>query len=427
MDSPIVAGRLREWRFVESGVLHRVVYWPLPNATAFDTAAFVSGIQRMVHQTFTLFGRAPYRDYTFVFEDGAFGGGLEHRNSVTLGAASADLARDPNAVIPETAHEFFHTWNLLAIKPVEYHDIDYRTQPPVSSLWFSEGLTMYYADLLLRRAGIPLRDSTRTAHLERLIGGYVSNPAYGRFSAESISQVAYNAQPGELGDYSASTHQQGELIGTMLDLIIRDATHGQRSMDDVMRQLFNHVGSVPPPPSRAEPAPYRIDGRTIEQAVETVCGCDVTPFFDAHVRGARTIDFDRYLGLMGLTTRVTLGPALYNGEPDRDLRMWGFEFAQDNTLRLVVNNPASIWGRAGLHSRDRLVSLNGAAVKTWPELRGKLQALHMGDTVRVEVMRPAGPFMTTVVVAGFERPTVRLERLPNATVAQRRLAEAATF
>jgi predicted metalloprotease with PDZ domain len=381
----------------------------------------------MVHQAFALFGRAPYRDYTFVFEDGAYGGGLEHRNSVTLGAASADLARDPNAVIPETAHEFFHTWNLLAIKPVEYHDIDYRTQPPVSSLWFSEGLTMYYADLLLRRAGIPLRDSTRTAHLERLIGGYVSNPAYGRFSAESISQVAYNAQPGELGDYSASTHQQGELIGTMLDLIIRDATHGQRSMDDVMRQLFNHVGSVPPPPSRAEPAPYRIDGRTIEQAVETVCGCDVTPFFDAHVRGARTIDFDRYLGLMGLTTRVTLGPALYNGEPDRDLRMWGFEFAQDNTLRLVVNNPASIWGRAGLHSRDRLVSLNGAAVKTWPELRGKLQALHMGDTVRVEVMRPAGPFMTTVVVAGFERPTVRLERLPNATVAQRRLAEAATF
>jgi predicted metalloprotease with PDZ domain len=107
--------------------------------------------------------------------------------------------------------------------------------------------------------------------------------------------------------------------------------------------------------------------------------------------------------------------------------MWGFEFAQDNTLRLVVNNPASIWGRAGLHSRDRLVSLNGAAVKTWPELRGKLQALHMGDTVRVEVMRPAGPFVATVVVAGFERPTVRLERLPNATVAQRRLAEGATF
>jgi predicted metalloprotease with PDZ domain len=427
MDSPIVAGRLREWRFVESGVPHRVVYWPLPNATTFDTAAFVSGIQRMVHQTFALFGRAPYRDYSFIFEDGAFGGGLEHRNSVTLGAQSADLARDPNAGITETAHEFFHTWNLLAIKPVEYHDIDYRTQPPVASLWFSEGLTMLYADLLLRRAGIAMRDSTRQAHLERLIGSYVNNPAYARFSAESISRVAYNVQPGELGDYSASTHLQGELIGTMLDIMIRDATQGQRSMDDVMRLLFNRVEAVPPPPSRREPKPYRIDGRVIEQAVESVCGCDVTPFFDAHVRRGAAIDFDRYLGLMGLTTRMTRGPAMYNGEPERDLRIYGYEQpAPDSGLRLVISNPSSIWGRAGLHSRDPLVGINGMPVRTWSELRAKVQAFRLGDTVRVQVQRSA-PFEATVVVAGFERATVRIERLPNATFAQRRLAEGAIF
>jgi predicted metalloprotease with PDZ domain len=426
MDSPMLVGRLRQWRFVEGGVPHRVVYWPLPNATPFDTTRFVSGIQTIVHQAFALFGTAPYRDYTFMFADGAFGGGLEHRNSVTLGANSADLARDANAVVPETAHEFFHTWNLLAIKPVEYHDLDYRTQPPVASLWFSEGLTMFYADLLQRRAGIPVRDSTRQAHLERLIGTYLSNPAYARFSAESISQVAYNVQPGELGDYSASTHLQGELIGTVLDLIIRNTTNGQRSMDDVMRLLFSRVEAVPPPPSRREPTPYRIDGRIIEQAVESVCGCDVTPFFDAHVRHAAVIDFNRYLGLMGMTTRVTWAPAVSNGETERDLRVWGFESERDSSLRLVINNPASVWGRAGLHSRDRRVGLNGAPVRTWLELRTKLQALRLGDTVRVQVQR-AAPFEATVVVAGFERASVRIERLPNATVAQRRLAEAAIF
>jgi len=415
VDSPILVGRLREWRFVEDGVTHRVVYWPLPNATPFDTIAFVSGIQRMVHQTFALFGRAPYREYTFQFEDGAFGGGLEHRNSVTLGAQSADLARDPNAVIPETAHEFFHTWNLIAIRPVEYHDIDYRTQPPVSSLWFSEGLTMFYADLLLRRAGIPLRDSTRTAHLERLIGSYLANPAYARFSAESISRVAYNVQPGELGDYSASTHLQGELIGTVVDIMIRNSTHGQRSMDDVMRLLF----------SRQD---VRIDGRVIEHAVESVCNCDVTPFFDAHVRHGAAIDFDRYIGLLGLTTRETRGPAMYNSEAERDLRIYGYEPpSPDSGLRLVISNPSSIWGRAGLHSRDRLLGINGMPVRTWSELRGKVQALRLGDTVRVQVQRPSGPFEATVIVTGFERPTVRIERLPNATVAQRRLAEGATF
>jgi len=413
VDSPILAGQLRQWSFSEAGATHRIVYWPLPNATPFDTTAFVSGIRRFVHETFAVFGRAPYRDYTFQFEDGAYSGGLEHKNSVTLGAQSAELARDPNAIIQETAHEFFHTWNLMAIRPVEYHDIDYRTQPPVSSLWFSEGLTMFYADLLLRRAGIALRDSTRAAHLERLIGSYLNNPAYGRFSAESISRVAYNADPGELGDYSASTHQQGELIGAMLDLMVRNATGGRRSMDDVMRRLFAQSST-------------RLDGRIIEQAVENVCSCDVTPFFNAHVRGAAPIDFDRYLGLIGLKTRVTWGPAVYNGEPERDLRVWGWESERDHTLRLVISNPASAWGRAGLHSRDRLVSLNGVALSTWLELRAKLQSLRIGDTVHVQVQR-AQPFDATVIVAGFERPTVRIERLPNATVAQRRLAEDATF
>src|SRR6267143_3230224 len=309
VDSPILVGRLREWRFVEGGISHRVVYWPLPNATPFDTVAFVSGIRSLVHQVTALFGRAPYREYTFQFEDGAYSGGLEHRNSVTLGASSAELARDPNAVIQETAHEFVHTWNLMAIRPVEYHNIDYRTQPPVASLWFSEGLTMFYAEHLLRRAGIPLRDSTRIAHLERLIGSYVFNPAYVRFSAESISRVAYNVQPGELGDYSASTHLQGELIGTMLDLIIRNSTNGRRSMDDVMRLLFERAGT------------QKIDSHAIERAVETVCGCDVTPFFDAYVRNAGAIDFDRYLGLIGLRTRVTWAPAVNNGAPERDLRI----------------------------------------------------------------------------------------------------------
>jgi len=422
-DSPILAGHLRQWSFVEGGSSHRVVYWPLPEATPFDTAAFVSGIRRLVHQAVALFGRTPYREYTFQFADGAYGGGLEHRNSVTLGARSEELARDPNSGVQETAHEFVHTWNLMAIRPVEYRDIDYRTQPPVSSLWFSEGLTMFYADLLLRRAGIPVHDSTRTAHLERLIGSYLNNPAYARFSAESISRVAYNVEPGALGDYSASTHLQGELTGTMLDLMIRDATHGRRSMDDVMRLLFAEA-SPPrsPSPDGGGGQGVRIDSRVIEQAVESVCGCDVGRFFDAHVRNAGAIDFDRYLGLIGLRTRVTWAPAVFNGEPERDLRIYGWESERDSSLRLIITNAASVWGRAGLHSRDRLVAMNGAPVKTWPELRAKLQGLRLGDTVRVRVERPA-PFEATVVVAGFERPTVRLETLPGLTDAQRRLQD----
>jgi len=396
MESPVLAGQIREWRFVEHGVPHRIVYWPLPNATPFDTLAFVSGIQRVVAQAFALFGRAPYREYAFLFQDGA-DAGLEHTNSVTLGARSEDLARDPNEELQETAHEFFHTWNLLAIKPSEYRDIDYRTQPPISSLWFSEGLTIFYADRLRRRAGMPVQDSTPTARLEGLLSRYLFNPAYERFSAEALSRVAYNAEPGALGDYTASTHLQGEVLGTMLDFIIREATRGRRSMDDVMRLLFDRS------------ATSRMDGRAVEQAVEEVCGCDVTPFFDAYVRGAAPLDYNRYLALDGLRAAVTWAPAVNNGEPERDLRIYGWE-ANDGSLRLVISNPASAWGRAGLHSRDRLISLNGTTVNTWSDLRAQLLRLQMGDTVRVEVERPGGRYAANVVVAGFERPTVRIER-----------------
>src|SRR5438093_4777111 len=326
-DSPILAGHLRQWSFVEGGIAHRVVYWPLPDATPFYTVAFVSGIRSLVHQAITLFGRTPYREYTFQFADGAYSGGLEHRNSVTLGARSEELARDPNSGVQETAHEFVHTWNLMAIRPVEYRDIDYRTQPPVASLWFSEGLTMFYADLLLRRAGLPLTDSTRVAHLERLLSRYVGNPAYERFSAESISRVAYNAEPGALGDYSAGTHLQGELLGAMLDLIIREASRGQRSIDDVMRLLF----------ARAD---QKIDGHAIEQAVEAVCGCDVPGFFAAYVRAGGWLDYNRSRGLIGLRASTSWGPAVFNGEPERDLRIFGWEPGDvGGGVRLVVTSP----------------------------------------------------------------------------------------
>jgi predicted metalloprotease with PDZ domain len=290
----------------------------------------------------------------------------------------------------------------MTIRPVEYRAIDYRTQPPVANLWFSEGLTLFYADRLLRRAGLPTRDSTPTYHLEGLIRSYLSNPGYARFSAETVSRVAYNTDPGALGDYGLSTHVQGEVIGAMLDMIIHQATREQRSMDDVMRLLFTRGAAI--------------DSRVIEQAVEDVCSCDVTPFFDAHVRGAGAIDFPRYLALAGQRVQITSAPATYQGQPERDLRIFGWE---DGTgvVRLTITNPTSVWARAGLHSRDQLERINCEHVTTWPALRAHLVRAQIGDTVRIEVRRPDGPFTATVVVAGYDRPVVKISPLSDSTSA----------
>src|SRR5437773_1799758 len=183
------------------------------------------------------------RDFSFLRQDGARGA-LEHCNSDTLGMPSAELARDPSALLAETAHEYFHTWNLMRIHPAEYGDVAYRPPRRSRGLWWSEGLTMLYADLLLRRAGLPTLDSSRVAHVEGLIGRYLASPGNSRFSPESVSVLAYGAPPGSLGDYSASTHLQGELLGTMLDLIVRDATSGARSIDDVMRAMLERFSGA---------------------------------------------------------------------------------------------------------------------------------------------------------------------------------------
>ena len=414
LESPIFVGRFQSWEFAVRGTPHRVIYWPQPGAPAFDTTAFVSALERVAGQAIAGFGGPPYRDYTFIFQDGAYGG-LEHPNSVTLGVSATELARNPHTGLAEAAHEFVHTWNLMQLRPAEYQSVSYRTQPPVAGLWWSEGLTLFYADLLLRRAGLPVADSTRIAHLERLISRYLGGPGNWRHSAETVSRVAYNAPPGSLGDYGASTHLQGEVFGAMLDLAVRDASGGARSIDDVMRLLLERLGGA------AKPG---FLGADIERAVEEVCGCDVTAFFDAHVRGGgKPIDFDRYLAPLGLRARVTWGPATFNGQAERDLRIFAWMPPGGTGPRLIISDAGSIWGRAGFHTGDDLLSVNGAAATTWPEFRAQLVRLQMGDTLRLTVRRAGGgaEYSGTVRVTGFERPTVRIEELPGATERERAL------
>jgi predicted metalloprotease with PDZ domain len=410
IDSPVLVGRFRSWRFSVDGVPHRVIYWPLPDAAPFDTAAMVSGLERLAREAVALFGRAPYREYTFMLQDGAVGA-LEHLNSVSIGAPSASLAQGLTDLFAESAHEYFHTWNLMRIRPIEYRGVDYRTQPPVAGLWWSEGLTMFYADLLLRRAGLPTFDSTRTAHLAGLIGRYLASPGNSRFSAEQVSRVAYNAAPGALGDYDPSTHLQGELLGTMLDLIVRDATDGRHSMEEVMRAMLEEFSGE-----------RGFTGRDIERTVARTCGCRVAPFFDAHVRSGHAIDFNRYLSVVGLRLRVTRVPAMgRDGRPAPDLRLRAWLPPGETAPRLLLGDPASLWGRAGLHTGDRLTAVNGAPVASPGDFRRILGRLAIGDTLRVEVTRPAGAYRATVAVSGYDRPWVVIEEIPGASPRQQRL------
>ncbi len=412
IDSPIFAGRVRSWHFDVDGVPHRVAYWPLPDATPFDTTAFVGAIEAVVRGAVALFGRPPYREYNFIFQDGAYGG-LEHLNSATLGAPSSALATDRAPLITEAAHEFLHTWNLMRIRPAERGRVSYRQTGQSRGLWFSEGLTMYYADLLPRRAGLSVNDSTRLVHLERLLARYLANPGNTAISPERASLAEYGTPPGSLGDYDPSVHAQGEVLGTMLDLIVRDATDGRRSMDDVMRSMLDrHSGE------------RGFTGRDVERAVADVCRCRMTTFFDRYVRSAAQIDFNRYLSLIGLRARVSWEPVLASdGRHAPDRRLMGWLPPGERLLSLLVTDPSSVWGRAGLHTGDRVIAVNEAPINGWSDFRAAVSRAQVGDTVSIEVSRPTGRWRASVLVTGYTRPVVRIEDIPEATPRQRALRE----
>ncbi len=409
VDSPILVGLIRSWPFDIRGVPHNIAYLGNPAGVPFDTAQLVGNVERIAREATRLFGRMPYHRYQFLFEDGTYGG-LEHQNSVSMGAQSLNLARDPNSLLGQIAHEFFHTWNEVHVRPASWVGIRHVAPAPTSELWWSEGVTLYFADLLLRHAGLPLPDSTRVQHLATLIGRYLANPSHALVSPEQTSR-AFNLPPGTNGDYTPSMYTQGEMLGAMLDLMIREGSKGRHSLDDVMRGLAE----------RFTPE-VGFTGNSVEHAVSDACECNAHQFFANHVQASGAINFDRWLGVVGWRTDVTWAAArATDGTPAADVRVSGYDVPGEPQPRLQIWFPATVWGRAGLHTGDRLVSWNGIAVPDAQHLRSVINQLHIGDTARVAVIRDTGFFETTVTLAGYERPAVRIEERPDATDAQRRL------
>jgi predicted metalloprotease with PDZ domain len=411
VDSPMLVGRIRSWRFDVDGVPHEVAFLGRVGGTAFDSTLFVASVERVAREAVRLFGRMPYRAYYFLIEDGAYGG-LEHTNSVSLGVQSADLAREPDAPLPQLAHEFFHTWNEVHLRPVSWIGVRYVAPEPTGELWWSEGVTLFYADLVLRRAGLPTRDSTRIARLGRLISNYLANPSHGLVSPEATSR-AFNRPFPATGDYTPSMFTQGELIGTVLDLMIRGGSDGARSLDDAMRALSQRFTIA-----------HGFTGRDVEQAVAEACACDAEPFFTRYVRSAAALDFDRGLAVIGLRVTVTRAAALAaDGTPAPDIRFSATANPGDSSVRLNVWFPGSPVGRAGFHSGDVVESLNGTAIPDVAAFRAVTGRLRIGDTLRIAARRAGVHVRQTLVITGYERPTATVSVRPEATIGQRRLLE----
>ena len=408
LDSPMLYGStLRFWHFEVDGIPHTIAYWPLPNATPFDTAQFVEAIKKVVTEAVAVFGKPPYPHYTFLLEDGAFGA-LEHANSVTIGMPSSDLARDPRAYLGELAHEFFHTWNLVRLYPEGRGRLSDRDPEHATGLWLSEGITMYYAEALTRRAGFPERGRSRSDLLAEELESYYGSPGNTLISPEVASARAVDTT-GINGDYEANYYVQGRLIGTALDLIISESTNGRRGLDDLMRALYARY---------AMKRGFTTDD--VERVASETCGCNLHRFFDDYVRNPHPLDFNRYLATIGLRVVIdTISAADSTGARLPDIRVWAYPPRKGGRMRVMIQDPSSVWAKAGLHTGDELVAFNGAPIDSFPDFRRPFRAVKLGDVVPVSITRGGTPSVVNVRVTGYDRPRVRIIEAPDATLAQR--------
>ena len=420
IDSPVLMGDARSLalrRLTVEGATHRVAWWRRPGAGAFDTAAFVAPVPAIVEQTKRIFGWLPYREYTFLFIDGA-GGGLEHLNSTTIGTTAAEFARDPRAHVAVAAHEYFHHWNVKRIRPVALGPFDYQKITRSRSLWLSEGVTDYFAGAIMRRASLVTEDEARDA-LAASIQDYLANPANGRLSPERSSFTAWDPPSVNRG-YSLSYYLSGSLLGEVLDVRLRARHDSGGGMDALMRRLRDRYAGA-----------RGFTDADLRREASAVCGCDMGPFFARYVTGAASLPLEELVRALAWRLVVERAAAMTaDGDSLPDRRVGVIPYGGmgsaggpvGGALKLSISDPTSAWGRAGLATGDTLLAVNGEAVPTAAAFRAAVARFGIGDTVTVRVRR--GDERSYVVhVTGYTRVRTRVEELPELSPEQRRTRE----
>lgn len=240
VDAPVQLGNFYHFTFDVNGVPHEVAMVGRNNA---DLEKLRDDMQLMCRTMAKVVNDHPCKRYTFIVQNvEAGGGGLEHKNSTVLMMsrwAYTDAARY-KGFLGLVAHEYFHLWNVKRIRPAELGPFNYRQENYTDLLWLAEGITSYYDEIALMRAGIV----TRKEFLSTM-AGYV-NAHENRMGARvaTISEMSHDAwikeyRPNENSKNSTySYYSKGVIVGFLFDAWIAAQTGGSKHLDDVMQYLW---------------------------------------------------------------------------------------------------------------------------------------------------------------------------------------------
>jgi predicted metalloprotease with PDZ domain len=348
--------------------------------------ALVRDIEKIVRAETAMWGPPEFDSYTFLIHfaaDQHSGDGMEHLTStqVIMPGALGDAGMYEET-LDTVAHEFFHVWNVKRLRPVELGPWDFTRPANTRALWIAEGITNYYGHLMQRRAGL-WDDKQFLNSLNQQITDVETSPGSLLMSAEESSlsapfiDDAPHAQKTNLANSSISYYPKGEVLGLVLDLLIRGKTAGKTSLDDVMRHMYEEFYLKSPNVS------YYLRGRgyaaeDFERTVSEVAGADMSEFFKRYVRGVETPPYDEALAQVGLRLARNSPQPVTLGIAGDDNDSVNFTIAS-----ILPNSPAQ---EAGLEVNDTILSFGGTKItlKNWLQIVARYKP---GDRVNLTVRR----------------------------------------
>jgi len=411
IDSPVEMGTFEMASFKALGVQHDVVFTGrVPNL---DIGRVCADLKQICETQIAFFEprskKAPMDRYVFmtmVVGDGY--GGLEHRASTALFCSRADLpttaqkGKEPSEgymkFLGLCSHEYFHTWNVKRIKPAVFAPYDYQVENYTPLLWLFEGFTSYYDDLMLVRAGL-LSEEGYFKMLGKTVGAVLRGSGRTKQSVADSSFDAwgkYYRQDENSPNAIVSYYAKGSLIGLGLDLTIRAKTNGKRSLDDIMRALWQKFGR-----DFYNGKPRGVTPEEVEALFDNVAGFKLKTFFDKYIRGTDDVPLAKLLPQFG----VGYKDERKSSKPSLDVNI-GREGA-DCKLSAVHDGGAA--QQAGLSANDLLVAIDGLRVSGNPSnVEGLLSRYRVGDTVQVHAFRRDELMAFDVVLQGDRAPGITL-------------------
>lgn len=408
-DSPIEVGNQDVFEFNAAGVKHEVV---MSGGGNYNKDRLKQDMAKIVEEETKIFSENPNKRYVFIVQNYATGGGgIEHLNSTVLGASRLGYASEAGnkSFLGLVAHEYFHLWNVKRLRPKALGPFDYDNENYTSNLWIAEGFTSYFDDMVMHRAGF----HTPERYLDLLavtINGVENQPGN---RIQPVSESSLEAwikyyRPNENSKNSGvSYYDKGSLIALLFDLEIINASKGQKSLDDLMKNMYDEY--------------YKNQKRGYTDAefkamAEKLAGKSFDKIYNDYINGTQPIDYNAYLEYAGM--RVV------NDNAGKNEPYLGIAAGITNGKIMITNvsRGSAAW-KYGLNTNDELIGIDNQRIvnvsdPNTSDINRIIAGKKVGDKIPVIISRDGILHTLELTLGANPNLKYRFESLRNVTEAQ---------